>query len=129
MRAMSKDPIHPVDSDARAQSVLQPEASQESSVDVRCHGAAPGSPVGLGGTSWRCGVPQPSAVVTMGEQVEESRIAVIKAWTHPESGEVLCKITSSSDTSSDAAEDAMRIEGIDDAVTWFEQWLTEFQYD
>jgi hypothetical protein len=65
----------------------------------------------------------------MSEHVEESRIAVIKAWTHPQSGEVLCKITSSSDTTSDAAEDAMHIEGIDDAVAWLEQWLTEFQYD
>jgi hypothetical protein len=42
---------------------------------------------------------------------------------------VLCKISSSSDTSSNAAEDAMHIEGVDDAVAWFEQWLSEFQYD
>ena len=103
--------------------------SQQPLVNVRWYGAALGFPVGLGGTSWRCDVPVPSAAVSVSEQVEESRIAVIKAWTHPESGQVLCKITSSSDTSSDAAEDAMRIEGIDDAVTWFEQWLTEFQYD
>ena len=44
------------------------------------------------------------------EEVEESRIAVIKAWTHPQSGEVLCKISSSSDASSEAAEEAMEVE-------------------
>ena len=55
------------------------------------------------------------------------RIAVIQAWTQDDSGQIRCRVVKSEDDRDDL--EAISIVGIDDAVAWFEEWLTEFQYD
>lgn len=55
------------------------------------------------------------------------RIAVIQAWTHDASGEMRCRVVKSEDDEADL--ESIDIVGLDDAVAWFEQWLSEFQYD
>lgn len=67
-------------------------------------------------------------MVTMTTERDQAcRIAVIQAWTHDESGNVQCRVVQSEDEENDL--ESISIVGIDDAVAWFEEWLSEFQYD